>query len=199
MFDVEGGQGRINLIQLAVFAAIASALPDARLHLRTHRYEGSPFNCCACRRRTATNLLARTYPAYSSPSASVSCPSVDLPANSSMRAWSAGSARKPRMASAFSSRTISKSGRMPLSNAAVSIVTAMSKLCHGSPDLAKENAPKRGKFKFHYDYWLNRKYCWLPEAITVTRFSPSMTITPETVVQFAVGPMFEAVCKESPV
>lgn len=57
--------------------------------------------CWACRLRIATNLFARTYPAYSARSSSVSSPSVDFRASSSMRVCSSGSALKPIAESAF--------------------------------------------------------------------------------------------------
>src|SRR5260370_23521861 len=84
----------------------------------------------------ATNLLARTYPAYSALSSSVSCPSVDFLASSSMRASSAGSARNRITASALSGRTISITGLTPRSNASVSDVVAMRRTYHADCGLA---------------------------------------------------------------
>ena len=54
-------------------------------------------------------------------------------------------------------------------------------------------------FDCFFDYWLNRKNCWVPEIRLVTAFWPSMTTGPgETAVQTAGETRFVVDCKVNP-
>lgn len=65
VLDVQGGEGRVFLMSLAILAPVIGTLPDKGSRGGGHAALPD-LNFLASRRRTATNLLALTYPTYSS-------------------------------------------------------------------------------------------------------------------------------------
>jgi hypothetical protein len=84
VLDVQGRERRVFLMSLAILAAVIRSLPDKSSRGGGHAALPD-LNFLASRRRTATNLLALTYPVYSSRSSDERLPSVFLAASSSIR------------------------------------------------------------------------------------------------------------------
>jgi hypothetical protein len=84
VFDVQGGERGIFLMDLAILAAVTRVFPDQGSRGGIHAALPD-LNFLASRRKTATNLFALTYPAYSSRSSGDCPPSVFFAASSSIR------------------------------------------------------------------------------------------------------------------
>jgi hypothetical protein len=87
VLDVQGGEGRVFLMGLAILAAVSRSLSGKGSRGGGHAALPD-LNFLASRRKTATNLLALTYPAYSSRSSEERASSVFFAASSSIRSRS---------------------------------------------------------------------------------------------------------------